>query len=101
ARRCLEYHLAEGIGFAGEQEHIGARVRARELLAREPSQERGAVAEPLAQPPLLWTAAGHHEVQPWVAPPRGLEGVCEQVHPLLASRSAGIQDVDFARQQPR
>ena len=43
-------------------------------------------AEPRAQPPLLGPAAGEHEVQPRVAPPRVQERVGEPVDALLAAQ---------------
>ena len=84
----LEQHLAEGVGPAGEQEQVGARVGVGERVALEPAEERRVLAEPLAQRVLLGAAAGEHEVQARVALARGEEGVGEQVGALLARSAA-------------
>ena len=99
ARLCLEDDLAERVGRAREQEHVGARVGAGELAALEPSQERGVLAEPLAQDVLLRAAARRA---------RGAGGARARApcRKASASRSTpfslrdapGVQDVDLARQ---
>ncbi len=63
ARLRLEHDLAEGVGAAGEEEDVGARVGAGEALAVEPAEEPGGLAEALAQSLLLGAAADEHEAQ--------------------------------------
>ncbi len=74
---CLrfEHDLTERLGRAREQEHVGARVGARQFSPVLPAEERGLVSEALAQRVLLRTAAGKHEMQARVAGVSDLEGV--------------------------
>ena len=63
----LEQHLAERVRAAGEEEHVGARVGAGELVAVQPAEERRVLAQARAQRALLGAAAGEAEVQARVA----------------------------------
>ena len=67
ARPGLDHDLAVGVGARAEEEDVGAGVGARQLLALEPAEEGGALAEPLAQLALLRAAAGEQQVQARVA----------------------------------
>ena len=77
-----------------EEEEVGVRVGARQLLALEPAEKRRGAAEPGAQRGLLGPAAGEHELEPRVARLRGEEGVGEQVDALLARQPARVQHPD-------
>ena len=63
ARLRLEHDLPEGVGRAREHEHVRARVCGRQLLALEPAEERGAVAQALGQVLALGPVAGEDQVQ--------------------------------------
>ena len=97
----LEQDLPEGVGAAGEEEEVGARVGARQRVALQPAQEARVLAEALAQRVLLGAAAGQAEVQARVALAGGEEGVGQQVGPLLARQPPGVEDAELARQRAR
>jgi hypothetical protein len=92
----LEDDLTVGVGAAAEQEGIGAGVGARQILAAEPAEEGGTLAEPLAQLAFLWTAAGEQEVQARVGGVGAEEGLGEQVDALLAGQPPRVEDLDLA-----
>lgn len=83
SRPVLQDHLTEGVGPAGEQEHVRAGVRGRELVALQPTEERRVRAEALAQRVLLRASAGQAQMQARVALAGGEERVREQVGALL------------------
>jgi hypothetical protein len=71
----LEEDLPEGVGAAGEEEEVGARVGVGQRVALQPAQEARVLAQTLAQSVLLGSAAGQAEVQARVALTGGEEGV--------------------------
>ncbi len=93
----LEDHLAVGVGDAAEEEDVGARVGDREVLAAEPAEEGGGVAEPRAQLLFLGAAARQQQVQPGICGVGAEEGVGEQVDALLLREPARVEDLDLAR----
>src|SRR4029077_15049142 len=83
-----------GVGDAAEEEYVGAGVGDREVLAAEPAEEGGGVAEPGAQLRLLGTAAGQQQVQARVGLVGTEEGLGERDDPLLARLPSGVEDLD-------
>ena len=77
----LEQDLPEGVGPAGEEEEVGARVGVRQGVALQPAQEARVLAEALAQRVLLRAPAGEAEVQARVALAGGEEGVSQRSAP--------------------
>ena len=86
--------------WLGEQEHIGARVGAGKLIAGQPAQEGGVIAQALREPRLLGSPTREGEVQPRIAPARLDERVGEQVDSLLVGQAAGVKDVYLPREEP-
>ena len=96
ARLGLDDHLAVGVGAAAEEEHVGARVGARQVLSAEPAEEGRVLAEPLAQLRLLGPASGEQQVQAWVMAPCPQEGLGEQVDALFLRQPARVQHPQHA-----
>ena len=92
----LDHDLAVGVGARAEEEDVGAGVGAGQLLALEPAEEGGALAEPRAQLLLLGAAAGEQQVQARVDGVGAQEALGEQVDALLAGQPARVEDLELA-----
>jgi hypothetical protein len=95
----FEQDLPEGVGAAGEEEEVGARVGGGQRVTLEPTQEARVLAQALAQRVLLGAAAGQAQVQARVSLARGEEGVGQQIGALLAGQPAGVEHAQLARQR--